>query len=700
MIHIAGRSQNDLIEVLVRNGAAFERFDQPAQAVEAAGDADGVVLLADGYPETVLEVTNDLFDTIENKRLRAFIEYPARIPDVAVAPPRSTAWERGVVSSEVFAPDLEAMRLLAIHGCRYIPMETDTPHIVIARVAGFDYAEFGLEDTETHPILFEHPSRSLLIATTKLSQMITARYAPTAAWHAIWRYILRWVDRDQDYSALQWTPAVRPTLGPETRLKPGVQIEAVRRGKVWFRKAKLYVHEAWAHEAERRLTGACNTDGPGNSESTGQPPDHGWPVGDGSLGCLEGPSSHIDFNGNQTFRYFLRNDCIGETAMAEAAAGAACQDESSRVIASNLLDYIYFNSNLAQGPRADPESPSYGLVRWHTIDGDGRYYGDDNARSMLGTMLTGALLASSRWDKPLLRCLLANLRTTGPNGFRNGALGEPALQEEGWLHFWNTERTNMAPHYESWLWACFLWAYHKTGFAPFLERARNGITATMNGYPDEWTWTNGMQQERARMLLSLAWLVRVQDNETHREWLRFMTGELLASQDECGAIREEVGSPGKGRYGPPKSNAAYGTAEAPLIQNNGDPLCDLLYTTNFAFVGLHEAAAVTGESLYRDAENRLADFLCRIQVRSETHPELDGAWFRAFDFKRWEYWASNADMDWGAWCVESGWTQGWITTVLALRQLNTSLWDVTAGSSVADHFEEYRTIMLPASAAS
>jgi hypothetical protein len=30
-----------------------------------------------------------------------------------------------------------------------------------------------------------------------------------------------------------------------------------------------------------------------------------------------------------------------------------------------------------------------------------------------------------------------------------------------------------------------------------------------------------------------------------------------------------------------------------------------------------------------------------VQVRSEGRPELDGAWFRAFDFKRWEYWASN-----------------------------------------------------------
>jgi hypothetical protein len=59
---------------------------------------------------------------------------------------------------------------------------------------------------------------------------------------------------------------------------------------------------------------------------------------------------------------------------------------------------------------------------------------------------------------------------------------------------------------------------------------------------------------------------------------------------------------------------------------------------------------------------------------------LDGGWFRAFEFKRWEYWASNADLGWGAWSIETGWTQAWITSVLAMRCMKTSLWDVTARS--------------------
>jgi hypothetical protein len=189
-------------------------------------------------------------------------------------------------------------------------------------------------------------------------------------------------------------------------------------------------------------------------------------------------------------------------------------------------------------------------------------------------------------------------------------------------------------------------------------------------------------------------LVRVEDTPQHRAWLDRIASDLLASQDECGAIREELGKSGFGNYAPPASNEAYGTAEAPLIQENGDPLCDLLYTTNFAFLGLHEAAAATGDAKYREASDKLAKFLCRIQIRSETHPELDGAWFRAFDYNRWEYWASNADLGWGAWSIESGWTCGWINAVLAMRQMNTSLWELTRNSAIERHFEELQPLMF------
>ncbi len=314
----------------------------------------------------------------------------------------------------------------------------------------------------------------------------------------------------------------------------------------------------------------------------------------------------------------------------------------------------------------------------------GVYYGDDNARCILGSLAAAAVLKEDRWNESLLRAILANLRTTGVNGFRGERLEDDVMQANGWQSYWNGDVTHYSPHFESWLWACYFWAFSKTGFTPLQQRGMTGISNMMTAYPHQWTWTNGIQQERARMLLPLAWLVRISDNAEHRAWLRRIAEDVLALQDACGGIREEVGSVGLGRYGPPKSNEDYGTTEAPLIQENGDPLSDMLYTTNYALIGLHEAAAVTGDAFYVEAENRLIEFLCRIQVRSERHPELDGAWFRAFDFRRWEYWASSADLGWSAWSIESGWSQTWIASVLALRRMKTSLWELLSNNQIAE----------------
>jgi len=253
----------------------------------------------------------------------------------------------------------------------------------------------------------------------------------------------------------------------------------------------------------------------------------------------------------------------------------------------------------------------------------------------------------------------------------------------------------MAPHFEAYLWACFLWAYEHTGDELLYERSIKAIRKTMAHYPDGWRWTNGLAQEKARMLLPLAWLVRVKDTPEHRQWLFKVGQDLIALQQECGAIQEELGKPGMGMFPPPGSNESYGGHEASLIQKNGDPVCDMLYTTNFALLALHEASAATGAPLFVDAEKKLVEFLCRIQVRSEAHPELDGAWFRGFDYQCWQYWASDADAGWGAWCAITGWTHPWITSVLTMRQMDTSLWDFTQDPTFVNEYKKYRPFMLP-----
>ena len=691
----ACEKDNDLYRLLCADGAALPRVKTVEEAVARAAPGGGVLVLADGYPNTTTTLSAKIFEQAAAKKLRLYVEFPAFLPGFARETPRRTEWERGVVASGVFGAALAEGRILAIHDCHFVPVQAEDPWLAVARVAGFNTAVYGLPET-VFPILFEHPSGQVLVATTKLSQFVTARYAPADAWKTVWTRILAWLLPSAPLRApsaplrvpgaqapdLTWTPVVRPSFGPDEALPEDVEAQSFRHGAQWYFKAKLFVHPSWTDDRS------------GCPDRVGTQPEADWPMGDGTCGMLEGFSAQIRYDGSQPIRWWVRNDCNGEAAMAVAFHGSIEKDLRSRKTAENLGDFIYTLSETTRGPRDDPESPSFGLMSWDVCENQGVFYGDDNARSMLGTMACAALLDIDRWDRKMLRCLLANLRTTGTLGFRGGRIDQGPLHKNGWRHYFEAPAIHYAPHYEAYLWACFLWAYDKTRYPLFLERTKNALRMTMEAYPDEWRWTNGLQQERARMLLPLAWLVRIEDTPEHRAWLRRIAGDLLALQDACGAIREELGRTGHGAYEAPKSNEAYGTTEAPLIQANGDPLCDLLYTTNFAFVGLHEAAAATGDPYYAEAEERLAKFLCRIQIRSEAHPELDGGWFRAMDYKRWEYWASSADLGWGAWSIESGWTCGWIASVLAMRQLGTSFWELTQDSAIACHLDDLAPRML------
>ena len=678
---------NDLYRVITAGGQQYKRYDSALQAFSEAPEGSGVLVLADDYPvkTTILDGT---LDYAGHRRLRVYVEYPDRLPDLEIDLPRGKRYARAVVSSDDFGARLPRMRILEINDGHFVPAAGSDapikPWIVYARVAGLDSAVYGLPKSEVYPVLFAHPKRNVLVATTKLSHFVTARYAPRDAWASVWGRILEWLAPGHSTPELTWTLVAEPTYRRQDKRPANSESDAFRRGVAWFFGVNLLIHPSWKQGDDLEPFLPMNA-----------PVRKGPHNGDGSAGMAEGLNGRIAHDGSQIVNYFIRNDCMGEATLVFALSGRLAGDKSHSQIAANLADYVYMKSILTKGPRDDPKSPSFGLVggaaRRASVD---IYYGDDTARSVLGTLGAAAILKSDRWDERLLRAILAVFRTTGSLGFREWRLEDHELQKNGWRYYYDKPTTRYQPHYEAYPWALQLWLYSKTGYKPLLERTRNGIEMMMKAYPSRWHWTNGMQQERARMLLPLAWLVRVADTPQHRQWLKFMAQELLARQDISGAIREEYGAIENGDMKPPQKNEEYGTNEAPLIQENGEPVADMLYTVDFAFLGLHEAAAVTKDPFFQEAQEKLADFLCRIQVRS-TKPELDGAWFRAFDYSRWDYWGSNSDLGWSAWSVESGWTQTWITSVFGMRQSKTSLWDLLAPSRIAAQMSKLLPQMLP-----
>jgi len=196
------------------------------------------------------------------------------------------------------------------------------------------------------------------------------------------------------------------------------------------------------------------------------------------------------------------------------------------------------------------------------------------------------------------------------------------------------------------------------------------------------TWTEYITTEQARLLLPLSWYVRVKQDQNSKNMLKIVATDVYNRIQSFGGIQEWLG-PGACLDCPPASNAAYGTGEGPIVQNNGDTCNDYLYTHNFALIGFLEASyAVPSEPMYKNALNQLSEFTVRIQSTSDKFSYLDGTWYRAFDYGMWDYYGSASDWLWGPWCIESGWTSTWITTVFTFRNLNTSMWDFIAQAPI------------------
>ena len=81
-------------------------------------------------------------------------------------------------------------------------------------------------------------------------------------------------------------------------------------------------------------------------------------------------------------------------------------------------------------------------------------------------------------------------------------------------------------------------------------------------------------------------------------------------------------------------------------------------------------------------------------MKSDTHSYLDGCWMRGFDYKLWEYYGSSSDIGWGPWSVESGWTNSWISSTLAMRYKKQSLFDSRLSDEVRKTFSALVREML------
>jgi len=680
-INIVCNTDNDLYSLLEKSNYDCIRYESVEQAVEKCDNGGILLILANNYPQMKTTLPKNFYELARQKNLKSYVEFPDRLESGKTGSIKMTKKERLVVTSDFFGEALPTMRILDAGLYSYVKVAERISHLKGANVAGFKNAVYGISNTTNFPVLFEEGK--VLVSATKMSDFNKSRYSPLKSWEKTINAILNYVS--VDIKPVSWEPFVKPTFSKSEPLKENAYRSAIARGAQWYIKGRFLIHPDWKKHWQKIDTLKL---------PVGPPMDFNLPSGDGSLGIMEGHYSYINHDGSQPYRYWLRADCVAEAAMTFAMANTVSEQRENIEVSNNLMDFL-FTSNVFRTPDSkNPRKSSYGLIGWADTH-PSVYYGDDNARVILASILAAQNLENNKWNRQIAELILANFRTTGENGFRGGSLTGDKIEKEGWQSLMKNQLQHLAPHFESWLWATYLWLYDKTKYQPLIDKTKKAIQITMDNYPHNWKWTNGLQQERARMILPLAWLVRVEDTDQNRQWLNRICDDLLNFQVSCGALREELGKGSKGKYGSPKSNQHYGTNEAPVIHTNGEPVADMLYTSNFAFFALNEAAQATKNPKYLDAVNRLADFLVRIQSSSKRRADLDGCWFRAFDYENWEYYGSNADHGWGAWGTLTGWTQSFITTTLALKLQETSYWALTKKTSIDREMKTVLPSMLP-----
>ena len=645
MLFITGcGADNDFVKLLSDNGIGF-KLASTASALTEASCGDAVAILAGAYP--CGNIIPESWRNAAQSGIKLLIEYPDKLSGVDFEEAEPFGFRRTVAMADAI-PGLSGDTILVQHTacCRKVKSQV-VPLLVAAKVAGYRKAVFGLPDDYT-PLLFHHPDyKNVLIINSGFSNFRRGRFTPQPDWLKVLEYITGFLVPEGADRRLAYTMAVHPAFPDGTPVTPALELEA-------FRKCYNFLTHYML----------------GSYHNTG-------------LLVAEGYCSEIYPDGSQLRRQLTRTDCTGEVAMVYVLKYLLDGDPLAADRATRLVDNLFMPGNCCM----DESSPMYGQFTF--FENTPAYYCSGNARSCMGALLTACGIGEHKWDKGILRNLIGGWRLNNRNGFRRPRFDDPESFTGGREinYYRNEDFEHLSPHYQASMLAGLLLGWKLTGWSNFLTPVKRAMTRLMSSYP-RLKWTNGQSQEVARLLMTAAWLVRVEDSEEHRLMVDRILSDVLRLMAPCGAIKEEMGDLEMGDFPSPQSNEAYGTTEAALIQSNGDPACDLLYTANFMFISLHEAAAACPDSGAAELEDKLCRFLCRIQAESEDQPYLNGAWLRGFDWELWDYYGSAADSGWGAWSVESGWSCSWISATLALRSLKKSLWDCYPDGWLNPHLEE------------
>ncbi|TDU89732.1 hypothetical protein EV138_3308 [Kribbella voronezhensis] len=645
---------------LDQTGVSFDRYDELAAADLTQYGV--LIVLAASYPEPA-ELDTTTIEAFTRSGGKAYVEFAT--DDTGFLP---AAEEIRIAHTErIFSPGtlrgLEPLSVLDEHSSRaqVVSAPPDaTELLTYGNVAGTHVAVFGPPE-KTFPALLSIPKQNgtLLYATTPLSHWIEGSYKPVRRWCRLLQAIvaeLTGADLPDEVEVFTeprvWVASGEPVkLVVRSTTKPESDLELIETTPGRFESEPHYLADgthSFAAGGEQTTVEVGPRD-----QRYRRMVDRGiawfdragmfYDQPDGSKGVAEGFSNEIGLDGKLPFRPVPRGDCFTQVAHAFRMYADLAGFPRGRTIADNLMRLVVeeeqltdrnalFGSFEPRGARTD-------------LTGTNNLFADDNGWISLFALISGDTEAGLRGVEALIRTASAEL------GLQVDPWRTPStLLVKGWDEISRSpipDGLDLTSHWQSSAQCAYLYAYGITGEQRYLDVATRGLDHMAGHHPRARLETS-RTCEAGRFLLPLAGAYYYTKKPLYLETLRSLGEYLKSRQGPDGGFAEWDGKC-------PPSNEAYGVDEASIFQANGDPVTDQLYGTPFAAWALPVVHRITGEEIFGELANGVLDYLSRIQLDTGDE-QLDGAWQRAFDFDAWEYFGSNADLGWGPYCVETGWS--------------------------------------------
>jgi len=366
---------------------------------------------------------------------------------------------------------------------------------------------------------------------------------------------------------------------------------------------------------------------------------------DGTLGVTEwisGPDTEgnrIPYGKAQMFASD-RTDCVFESGIAFILYGKLAASPRHTRIGENLL------MRVLDFQRLDRDDSRYGL--WYTRGRSGPPWEDDIGWATIGCFMGYQLTGKQMFLERGVLSARASLAAV-----QGGRLTPVNTEDDNELH----------PHDRGHLLASWLYAYGVSGDRRYLDAALPPLRHMVERFRKIPKFLISKSAESSRFMLPLALAYAYTSDPFYSEAMAQSAAYLRSRTAACGAIQEDQSNTGEKLSG----------TDLGLVYDGTETISDQLYTTNFASMNFWIAYKVTGDEAYLRDFIRVTDYLVRIQVESAKR-EIDGGWMRAFDYGLWEYYGSNADQSWTAYCLETGWTNAIIDIALSLFLLDDMLY--------------------------